>query len=200
MPTCAPNPEPDPVPSFFDPAEFFCHNGDYDRAAECLRAGDVYRKATLGLDNDGAAQLRAALAPHHLVMVSEGSDWVFIDSYVLGDLPTTMCRFGVHPASGPEPWCCLQRRAYMLQYRSAVTERTAFGVVYVEPDALAPAEVAARKAAGACAVCGCGGGCCQCRWCGPCSRFWGGKTDARRTAGQPHHGITAETCPGCRSR
>lgn len=200
MPELHPASEPDPEPAFFDPAVFFCENGDYDRAAECFHAGDIYRKSLLGLDDDGAAQLRAALAPHHLVMVSEGQDWAFVDSYVLGDLPTTLCHFGVHPASGPEPWCCLQRRAYMLQYRSAVTERPAFGVVYVEPAELAPADIAARLAAGACAVCGCAGPACQCRWCGPCARFWGAKVDARRTPGALHHGILAETCPACRSR
>ena len=200
MPALAPNPEPDPDP-FFDPAEFFCHHQAWTRAAEELHDGDIYRKAVLGLDEVGVALLRAALAPHNLLMVDAGDDWVFVDSRVAEDhLPVRQCTFGQHAATGPTPWCCLRRRAYVLQYRSAKTERPAFGVVYVEPDQLDPGQVLVRVGTEACAVCGVRGPACQCRWCAPCSRYWGAATDAQRTDAKLHHGVLAETCPACRGR
>jgi hypothetical protein len=115
--------DPDPDP-FFDAAEFFCANGDYERAAAELCDGDVYRKSQLGLDEAGVAALRAALVPWHMTMVEDGDHWIFADSRP--DQRTTRCTFGPHTATGPNPWCCAQRRAYVLQYRSADTERPAF--------------------------------------------------------------------------
>ena len=81
MPAYALSSEPDPDP-YFDPAEFFCAGGDYERAAEHLHDGDIYRKAQLGLDDGGAAALRAALARRQLAMVDAGNDWAIIDARV----------------------------------------------------------------------------------------------------------------------
>jgi hypothetical protein len=127
----------------FDPVAFFAQYGELERAAEHIEDGDIYRKATLGLDPIQAVELERYLALRGIGMFEDETHWLFMSPEVAGRRPprkrsdrdpdapapaptetlaedrtAPMCPRGPpwHQMQGPPgPFCCEKRKRQVLK-------------------------------------------------------------------------------------